>query len=197
MRKDDYFTIADMQRHGPDVWARVRAKLRTEGHNVVDGYGMYGHAIDGRHYVFLSSNGNLVHTKEKPKGLQIDIAKYLGLGKFAALKIRTGNDVDVVIQAFEHLVGLGYSDQSRRAVTSKGKMVGLLADTDGVIYSILTGDSFDNKYNHAEELTFDKAVEVTLTNFRPLRKRITVGGFEVYEDDFNEFIESHAIKSAT
>ena len=43
MRKDDYFTTQDMTFYGPEVWERVRAKLRAEGNDVIKGYGEYSH----------------------------------------------------------------------------------------------------------------------------------------------------------
>lgn len=197
MRQNDYFTTEDMKRHGIGIWNRVREKLRSEGYRIVDGYGMFTHAVDGRHYIELTKEGNLIHTKEKPKGLNMDIAKYLGLNNgIKPLKLKTGTDPEVIRQAFKFLVGHGFNDRNLEAIIkSKGKMVGIIGDTDGIIYSIVTNDGFDNFYVYADEVIFD--TETILSNFRPARKRITVSGYEVYEDEFKEFIKEHAIKSAT
>lgn len=197
MRKDDYFTTQDMTFYGPEVWERVRAKLRAEGNDVIKGYGEYSHTVDGRHFIYLNGNGNLIHTAGKPKGLQIDIQKFLKLGSVTPLKIKTGSDLAVVAEAFEYLVGLGFSDKNRSAIMRKGDMVGLLADSDGVIYSILTLDGFINKYSAAEELEFDKEVKVSLSNFRPVRRIVELKGVSVYEDVFEQFLKVNAIKSAT
>lgn len=197
MQTNDYFTAEDMKHHGPDIWERVRTKLREQGHEIIKGYGEYGRGCKDAHFIYLSQNGNLIHVKELPKGARISIEKFLGLGKFHALKIRTGNDTAIVKEAFNYLVTLGFSDMNRRSVTSgNGKMVGILADSDGVIYSILTDGGWHEKYTYAEEIIFDKKITVTLNNFRPARKRIIVSGFEVYEDDFNKFLEENAIKNA-
>ena len=197
MRTNDYFTTQDMQFFGPEAWERVRAKLRTEGHTIVKGYGEYGRNSIDHHYIFLSVNGNLVHTKEKPKGVHISVQKYLGLGKSKRLKIKTGNDKEVVRQAFQYLVGLGYDDRNRNAMMCNGNMTGLLADSDGVIYSIHTLDGFEDKYSAVEELEFDKEVKVTLSNFRPVRKTINLYGAIVYKDVFEQFLKDNEIKSAT
>ncbi|MNE66274.1 hypothetical protein D3C80_1618130 [compost metagenome] len=159
---------------------------------------MYGHSIDGRHFIYMSINGNLIHTKDKPNGLQIDIGKFLlGWHETKALKIRTGNDQEVVRQAFQYLVSMGYDDRNRNAVMNNDKLLGLLADTDGVIYSILTHDSFVNKYAAVDEFEFDKEVTVIVRNFRPVRKTITIQGVTVYEEDLDVFLKANAIKSAT
>jgi hypothetical protein len=199
MHTNDYFTTKDMQAHGSEIWSRVRAKLRAEGHAIVDGYGVYSHAINDRHYIYLSQNGSLVHTKEKPKGLQMDIAKFLGLGKFKALKIKTGNDKDVIRQAFQHLVNLGFSDRNLGSIihTFNGPLYGLIGDTDGVIYSIQTQNAFDDKFSNVDEIIFDVEVKTIVSNFRPKRKQINLFGYDVHEDIFMQFLKENAIKSAT
>lgn len=197
MRTDDYFTAEDMKRNGPEIWERVRAKLRQEGHEIIKGYGEYGRGCSDHHFIYLSKNGNLVHTADKPKGLQIDIEKFLGLNKVKALKIRTGYDLDIVGPAFEYLVSLGYSDVHRKIAMGPGNMEGLLADSDGIIYIISTVNGFNERFNYAHEIVFDTETKVTLTNFRPKRKVIELRGFNVYEDEYLKWLESNAIKSAT
>lgn len=201
MNTGDYFTTQDMQFFGPEVWERVRAKLRAEGRTVVKGYGEYGRNSVEHHFIYLSEGGNLIHTKDKPiKGNQISIQKYMNLGSssFKQLKIKTGNDKDVVRQAFQHLVDLGFGDVNRGAVLNdnKGPLYGIVGDTDGIIYSILTPGGFEDNYHNAEELVFDVEVKTTVSNFRPKRKQIEVFGFDVYEDEFIAALEKLAIKSA-
>jgi len=200
MRPTDYFTTEDMNAHGKIVWNRVRAKLRAEGHSVVSGYGEYAHAIDGRHFIELGIGGNLVHTKDQPKGVRIDIAKFLGADiKVNAVKINTGNDKDVIRQAFQHLVGLGFGDRNRGAILNpnSGTLYGLIVETDGIIYSVQSQGTFDDTYRFADEIVFDVEVKTTVSNFRPKRKQIEVFGFTVYEDEFMEALKKMAIKSAT
>ena len=196
MRPNDYFAVAEMQQHGPDVWERVRAKLRSEGHTIVKGYGEFNRQGGSYHYTFLSHNGNLVHSKDRPNGLKIDIAKYLGLNTVKPLKIRTGSDPEVVRQAFEYLVSLGFNDHNHKAILDTDKLLGLLADSDGVIYSILTLDGYVNKYAAVDEIEFDKEIKVIVSNFRPVRKTISIQGVTVYEDAFAQFLKDNAIKSA-
>ena len=199
MQPDDYFTIKDMKSHGSEIWSRVRAKLRAEGHTIVDGYGVYSHAVDNRHYIYLSQNGNLVHTKEKPKGLQMNIAKFLGLDKIKPLKIKTGNDKEVIKQLFQHLVSLGFGDRDRTAILNpnNGPLYGLIGDTDGIIYSIRSKYAFDDEFGNVDELIFDVEVKTTVSNFRPKRKQINLFGYDVHEDIFMQFLKDNAIKSAT
>lgn len=197
MRENDYFTAEDMKRHGFAVWERVRAKLRTEGHEIIKGYGEYGRSCSDHHYIYLSRNGNLIHVTERPRGLQMDIAKYLGLDKVKAMKIRTGTDKEVIKQAFNFLVGHGFSDRNYHAIIKdKGKIAGIIGDTDGVIYSIITDDGFDNFYAHAEEIEFDTETKVILSNFRHKRKLIDLLGYTVDEDALTEWLKSNATKSA-
>jgi hypothetical protein len=199
MRQNDYFTTEDMKRHGIGIWNRVREKLRSEGYRIVDGYGMFTHAVDGRHYIELTKDGNLIHTKEKPKGLNMDIAKYLGLDNgIKPLKVITGDDKEVIRQVFQHLTSLGFGDRNRGAILNpnRGPLYGVVGDTDGIIYSLQTKEAFDN-LSYAEEIVFDVEVKTTVSNFRPKRKTLELFGFTVYEDDFMSALEKLAIKSAT
>lgn len=198
MNKDDYFSTAEMKLLGPEIWQRVRDKLRKMGNPVVEGYGMFTLSVNGRHFIVMSAQGNLVHVKEKPKGLCMSIAKFLGLGQVKAFKIETGDCKETIEQAINHLVDLGYSDVNRKAImTGPGCLIGIVADTDGVIYSVCTRECFDVRYANIEEIVFDTATKLVLSNFRPKRKIINVLGVDVFEDDLMNALVSLSVKSTT
>lgn len=201
VKTNDYFSTADMKAEGEARWSQLRAEVKRQGFRVGQTFGLFGYALKENHYIVLHPDGDLVHTATVPRGRLLSIAEVIGAVpkpiKREKVKIRTTTNKIKIKLAFDHLVGLGYSDINRAAIIEgdNRRIVGIVGDENGVIYSIVTEKTFSTTYANVAEILCDVETTHVLTNIRRKKKLVEINGVTVEEDALNDWLKAQSAKS--
>lgn len=199
IKTHDHFSAKDVKAEGEVRWNQLRAELKRQGHRISSCYGNFGKAIDDTHFIYLHRDGDLVHSLVEPRsGRLVTVSQVLDKPAVEQLKIRTGSTKVKIELAFEHLVSLGYSDLNRTAIVNDHaqRMVGLIGDSTGVIYSVITEGTFSNIYADVTEILYEVKTTHEMINVKRKRKQVEVNGFKVDEDELLAWLKVNATKSA-